>query len=283
MRKRYLFLLALFVNVNALANQQHKLVLGIDRHFEQAQNLGVHLGYQWQFTENLEFETTYLIHDEIKIELNDSQYQGDVSRASIGVNFLKRYNNKISALAGGGISAITKSNNENLVKQGAIAPYFRMAMRYEFSPKFALELGQSSYFDGQILDTNHNVFAQINWQFTGQSGQGYKHKKQPHAKAKQVNKEKRSQATQAKATVTNDSSQWHCQLGAYSNNKNAMVAKKHWQQRVRDLGLHVLKDDNLYRLLTQGKTTKEDAMKATAMIKSASITPCYYIKLPGIK
>jgi len=271
-----LFIYSTFIllsSINVSANELHKFSAGLNYHMDQDSSPGYHLSYQWKFSESVEFESRYLISNDIKIIENSGNIIGDFSQLSIGANFIKQYNNELLIKAGTGLGFISTSSNETLVKKQAMSPYLLLAANYQLTDQIAVELGQYSHFNNQSLDTNHSIYLNIVFNF-GQSSNSYTPQETSSKSVKPITstittvQEEDNAAASPSIQKVETSPSWIVQLGAFNNLTNAQKSLIAFDVNKDDLVLSIVEYNGYYRIISQKFSSKQRADDCATMIKS---------------
>ena len=260
----------------------HKVGTGINYHLDQDKSPGAQFSYQWQFHDSVEFASHYFSNDSVKLITDDEQIVSSFDHFTIGGNFLKRYNKELSIKAGVGLSMVTASSNELVVKKNALAPYVLIGAAYQLTDNLTIEAGQVTHFNNQILDTNHNIFFSINYQFDFYSPKPSRtqvdllaiKKKHPNEAAVTV-KEKpivkiqnAAKPIQAKVAEiiekplklpTKQSNAWYIQFGVFINESNAISLKNTLQTVYPNLTIELIKKKQMFHVISQSFATKQRA------------------------
>lgn len=266
------------------ANEQHKLGFGLNYHLDQESSPGYQLNYQWQFGESFELESRYLNSNDINITKSNVTTFGHYSQFSIGANFIKQYNNDLSVKAGTGLGFITTSSNELLVEKQQIAPYLMLAANYQVTDRISIEMGQYSYFNNNVLDTNHSVYLNFMVNFGEGSSNYTVVKKTNRSKAtstatpihaikhnKKLVKAMRpsvvEQNNDVSAAKTSATARWFVQLGAYNNLANTEKSLKSFNKTLSKSTFSIKNYKGYYRIISQPFNTKQRADDYADMLK----------------
>ncbi|MEW6989576.1 SPOR domain-containing protein [Colwelliaceae bacterium 6441] len=282
--------LTLLLSTFTFAEETHKVGVGLNYQLDQDSSPGTHLFYQWQFAESFEFESRYFDNNQIKLQTNDTDIFANYDQFSIGANFIKQYNRDLSIKAGTGLGFVTSSSNELVVEKQSISPYFMLSATYKFSKNVAIEFGQFSHFNSQLLDTNHSLFLSFSYHF----GQSFIDFQAPAPKPALIISNQNTQAKpiveQASTTKTtthpvnninkqHKTPEWFVQLGAFINVNNAQKTINQLQKTYPQINFSLINYNNYYRIITGGFASKQRADDYAQLIKTQDNLTGYVLKI----
>ncbi|MDO6427633.1 SPOR domain-containing protein [Thalassotalea sp. 1_MG-2023] len=254
-------LLSLLLSLSCFA-QEHSLSFGVDYHHQQSSSNGVHLSYQWQFSESFALESRFVDHRTIMIQTNAHQHFIKLKRAMVGVNFIREINNQLNIKAGTGLGYLVHSDKPSLVNKGSVSSYLNVATQFRFTNQLAVEFGQTSYFDNSTLNANHNLYAQVTWLFS--------HSKSAIIKPSSTKRAiKQPLEAPPNPLPINASSQWQIQLGAFSQKSYAEVLLAKIKTTVgQNNHWNIIYQNKLHRVVSQQFLEKANAEQFLNMLKS---------------
>ncbi|WP_286270749.1 SPOR domain-containing protein [Thalassotalea hakodatensis] len=257
---RTYLLLSLLLSLSCFA-QEHSLSFGVDYHHQQSSSNGVHLSYQWQFSENFAIESRFVDHRTIMIQTNAQQQAIKLKRAMVGVNFIRQINNQLTIKAGTGFGYLIHSDKPSLINKDSVSSYLNLATQFRFTNQLAVEFGQTSYFDHSTLNANHNLYAQVTWLFSDSKSATIK---SPSTKRTL----KQPLETPLKRIAINTSSQWQVQLGAFAQKSYAEVLLAKIKTKIGQKHWSIIYQKKLHRVVSQHFLEKANAEQLLNMLKS---------------
>jgi len=283
---------------STFANEKHKLGVGLNYHLDQESSPSYQFSYQWQFSESFEFETRYVDSGDIEIKQNELTLLGDYSQFSLGANFIKRYNESLSLKFGTGLGFITSSANETLIQKQSMAPYLMISANYQFNRNLAIEFGQFSHFNKDVIDTHHSIFLSLNYTFGDKyvrslfSSQEASEPKQQQEQVIETLKQppqpespKKTHST--KEVVQNNDTKassvtehhWFVQFGAFNNRGNAEKSLVVLRASVENIPLSIINHKQYYRIVSKAFNSKQRAEDLATMLKSQHSLTGYVTQL----
>ncbi|MDT0604255.1 SPOR domain-containing protein [Thalassotalea castellviae] len=278
-----IFIVFVLLPFSILAQDKHKVGAGVNYHLDQENGPGYHIFYQWQFGESFEFETRYFDNNDIMLENNDTNIFANYSQFSLGANFIKRYNSDLSIKAGTGLGFVINSSNEAVIEK-QMSPYIMLAATYQLTKNLALEFGQFSHFNSEIIDTNHSLFLSLSYQF-GQKYSNYSpevrtaspavrtttttetpNQVRPSVPAAVVEKTPQMKRQAIKSNVNKP--QWYVQFGAFSNISNAQQSLTQLQQLYPNIHFQLVNANHYFRIISHAFETKQRADDFISMLKT---------------
>ncbi|WP_286234182.1 SPOR domain-containing protein [Thalassotalea sediminis] len=246
--------------------QEQSVGIGINYHHQQNSSSGFHVSYHWRFSDDFSFEGRYVNHRNLAIETNANTHLLKLSRATVGMNFIKDVNQSLVLKAGTGINSVLSSTNTAVAKKSGITPYLRLAVQYNVTNNVALEFGQTSYFDSGIIDTNHSIYGQISWSFSPRD-QARVTSISSKNTAKISRKINANREKSSPVLYETSVKQWHVQLGAFANEDNAQQAINAFKAQLKTDTLTVVFSHGLYRVISQHFNKKADADDLRTMLE----------------
>lgn len=272
MRQISTLALLMLLSSSTLA-KQHAIVFGTDYHHSQSSSLGAHIGYQWRFDENFELDIRYIDHQKVDVNTIDFQNELSISRATAGLNFIRNVNESLIVKAGTGFSYLVNSNDRSVIEDGSASVYLRLSTQYQFSNNVAFEFGQSSYFDSDKLDTNHNIFMQVNWQFSGSSKTTAKQPRSVTAPIKHQSKEIAEKTTNVNDDTLSPTTplaitSWYCQLAAFKDKTNANDKLNFLKATLVNQKFSIKLHNGYYKVISNAFESKKAAKAFSEMLES---------------
>lgn len=277
----------------------HSVSIGIDNHLDQESSTGYHFGYQWRFTDFIEFEARYIAHNTLEVSDNDNNYVADVDRIIAGLNLIKHYNDSLIVKAGLGVSQITSSDNDSFVEQNSIAPYLQLAANYKINQNVAIEFGQQSFFDGDLLDNNHNFYLSVSFTFGEGTSQPKQESTNNSAVVNNKNLPKNASTKNVPSQVINNTkttankehiteaispaqiaSFWYVQFGAFKNNTLAKKSLTELRAKHPNLTFDLTTHQGLTKILSSAYLSKDNAKQQMIMLKSRYNLSGFITQLP---
>lgn len=275
------------VSINVYADSAHDIGVGVVYHLDQESSSGYQVNYHWLFSPAFEFKASYYDVGSLSLKHEQADQYIDLTRANIGMTFLKPFSEKASIYAGSGVSFITNSSHQQLVDKGA-APYLDLGVRYQLTENLRLDFGQASYFDGDNLGTNHSVFLNIKWRFYSDRtvSRPATESKQLHRPAKvAVVAEAKTPLLNKQAPVDKGTNpeitkvtpiveplpivtKVYIQFGVFTKIENATAMKAALTKQLKNNEVYIKESGNRYKVMSRGFEKEEDARQHLAMLKS---------------
>lgn len=165
MRSLSFFIIFLSLLSSQSNAQQHAISPVLSYNLSQAKTPAYGIFYQYNFYESIELELGLLQKNSIELNENNVIRSGQYDSAFIGTNFIRQYSKNTQLKMGGGVSYISKSDNEQLIEEKSYSPYVKFAANMSFSKNISVELGQMTQFIIGDVELSHNVFLGFTWKF----------------------------------------------------------------------------------------------------------------------
>ncbi|GAA5131058.1 SPOR domain-containing protein [Thalassotalea piscium] len=269
---KYLFtslLISLLLICKAYGQNLHSVGAYSTLNTQQKGTPGIALKYQWQYNPSFALEGLLINTNTINTNTHSNTTSGKQSLLSIGAVFIKEYSPKLSIKFSSGASYVLKSSNDLFSEKSSVSPYLTLALEYKINQNLHLEAGQTSYFQKQVIGSNHSFFLGLNYLFGTTASSIKAHTR---ISKRSIDNIPTSSASVVSSAINNqsfkqDKHSWVIQLGAFTIESNAENVLQNLQVNPYFTHYKVVLASGLYRIYSPSFNSYIEAQHISTDLK----------------